>query len=232
MEEPQSGGPGGPGSRPSWAQYQWAAVDTLESDLADAQAQLADASSAQESTAAEAQLLRAALQAAHATVCGGPSGLPGAASAGIGIAMQEEVVKLDGKAAWEFGMLLLDKTVGRYVPVRFIAFGMIGGLGVLVHMAVLLAAMLRSRGIPARVAYGLVHAEAFAGRRNVFAWHMWTRAWIGDRWVDLDATRPRAFGPTHIRLGESAGEQAVLQELTATLLGTGRIEIRVLGGER
>lgn len=98
--------------------------------------------------------------------------------------------------------------------------------------AVLLAAMLRSRGIPARVAYGLVHADAFAGRRNVFAWHMWTRAWIGDRWVDLDATRPRAFGPTHIRLGESAGEQAVLQELTATLLGTGRIEIRVLGGER
>ena len=49
--------------------------------------------------------------------------------------------KLDGKAAWESGMLLLDKTVGRYVPVRFIAFGMIGGLGVLVHMAVLLAAM-------------------------------------------------------------------------------------------
>jgi len=99
MEEPPSGGPGGPGSRPSWAQYQWAAVDTLESDLADAQAQLADARSAQESTAAEAQLLRAALQAAHATVCGGPSGLPGAASAGIGIAVQEEVVKLDGKAA-------------------------------------------------------------------------------------------------------------------------------------
>jgi transglutaminase-like putative cysteine protease len=97
--------------------------------------------------------------------------------------------------------------------------------------AVLLAAMLRSRGIPARVAYGLVHAEDFAGRRDVFAWHMWTRAWIEDRWVDLDATRPRPFGPTHIRLGESAGDQAVLQELAATLLGTGRIEIRVLGGD-
>ncbi len=99
MEEPPSGGPGGPGSRPSWAQYQWAAVDTLGSDLALAQAQLADARSAQEATAAEAQQLRAALQAAHATVCGGPSELPGAASAGIGIAVQEELVKLDGKAA-------------------------------------------------------------------------------------------------------------------------------------
>lgn len=97
--------------------------------------------------------------------------------------------------------------------------------------AVLLAAMLRSRGIPARVAFGLVHVEAFGGRRDVFVWHMWTRAWIGDRWVDLDATRPRAFGPAHIRLGDSAGEEAVLPELAATMMGTGRIEIRVQGGD-
>jgi dolichol-phosphate mannosyltransferase len=33
--------------------------------------------------------------------------------------------------------MLLDKSVGRYVPVRFIAFAFIGGLGVFVHMAVL-----------------------------------------------------------------------------------------------
>ena len=84
----------------SWAQYQWAAVDALGADLALAQAELADARSAQEATAAEAQQLRAALRAAHATVCGRPSGSPGAAaSAGIGIAVQEEVVKLDGRVA-------------------------------------------------------------------------------------------------------------------------------------
>lgn len=34
-------------------------------------------------------------------------------------------------------MLLADKTIGRFVPVRFLTFSIIGGLGVLVHMAVL-----------------------------------------------------------------------------------------------
>lgn len=45
--------------------------------------------------------------------------------------------KLDGHVAWDFGMLLLDKLVGRYVPVRFISFGLIGAMGVAVHMTVL-----------------------------------------------------------------------------------------------
>jgi len=46
--------------------------------------------------------------------------------------------KLDSLVVWDFGMLLLDKTFGRYVPARLIAFGIIGGSGVLVHMSVLL----------------------------------------------------------------------------------------------
>ena len=33
-------------------------------------------------------------------------------------------------------MLLADKHIGRYVPVRFVAFGLVGGAGVLVHMVV------------------------------------------------------------------------------------------------
>jgi len=45
--------------------------------------------------------------------------------------------KLDELVVWEYGMLLADKTVGRYVPVRFLAFAVVGGLGVFVHMAVL-----------------------------------------------------------------------------------------------
>lgn len=45
--------------------------------------------------------------------------------------------KLEALVVWEYAMLLLDKTVGRYVPVRFLAFASIGGLGVLVHLAVL-----------------------------------------------------------------------------------------------
>jgi dolichol-phosphate mannosyltransferase len=45
--------------------------------------------------------------------------------------------KLDSTVIWEFGMLLADKTVGRIIPVRFLAFSLIGGLGVFVHMAIL-----------------------------------------------------------------------------------------------
>jgi len=45
--------------------------------------------------------------------------------------------KLDSQVAWDYLMLLLDKTVGRWVPVRFVAFSLVGGTGVFVHMAVL-----------------------------------------------------------------------------------------------
>ena len=45
--------------------------------------------------------------------------------------------KLDNQAVWDYGMLLLDKLFGRFVPVRFVAFIMVGGIGVFVHMAIL-----------------------------------------------------------------------------------------------
>ncbi len=44
--------------------------------------------------------------------------------------------KLDSLVLWDFGMLLLDKLFGRYIPTRFVAFGLVGGSGILVHMAV------------------------------------------------------------------------------------------------
>lgn len=45
--------------------------------------------------------------------------------------------KLDTMVAWEFAMLIADKLVGRYVPVRFVLFALIGGIGLFVHLAVL-----------------------------------------------------------------------------------------------
>ncbi len=45
--------------------------------------------------------------------------------------------KLDEMVVWEYGMLLADKTIGRFVPVRFVMFSLIGGLGVFVHLAIL-----------------------------------------------------------------------------------------------
>ncbi len=95
--------------------------------------------------------------------------------------------------------------------------------------AVLLAAMLRVDGIPARVACGIVSSESFAGQRNVFAWHMWTQAWIDGRWVDLDATLPdRAFHPGHVLcattpLAGGAMDPAIAN--LAAIIGGLRVEV-------
>jgi len=45
--------------------------------------------------------------------------------------------KLDSLVLWEYLQLLMDKLVGHIVPVRFLSFAMVGGLGVVVHFAVL-----------------------------------------------------------------------------------------------
>src|SRR4029077_7724228 len=41
------------------------------------------------------------------------------------------------QAMWDYLMLLLDKLVGHIVPVRFVAFGLVGAVGLLLHFAVL-----------------------------------------------------------------------------------------------
>ena len=47
------------------------------------------------------------------------------------------VSKLDSLTAWEYAMLLLDKLFGHIVPVRFVAFCIVGALGVAVHFSIL-----------------------------------------------------------------------------------------------
>lgn len=44
--------------------------------------------------------------------------------------------KLDSQVAWDFLMMLAEKTVGPYVPVKFLSFSIIGASGVLLHLAV------------------------------------------------------------------------------------------------
>lgn len=45
--------------------------------------------------------------------------------------------KFDALIGWEYLMLLADKLVGHLVPVRFVLFALVGGLGILGHVAVL-----------------------------------------------------------------------------------------------
>lgn len=72
--------------------------------------------------------------------------------------------------------------------------------------AVLLAALLRAEGIPSRVVFGLIYIDSFAGQREIFGYHMWTQAYLGSRFVDLDATLEAPFDAAHISLGASALE--------------------------
>ncbi len=96
--------------------------------------------------------------------------------------------------------------------------------------AVLLAALLRSQGIPARLASGLVYADEFAGKRGVFAWHMWTQALIDGRWLDFDATlRGRAFHAGHLLIATSPQDDASIDADFSRLLAViGNLRIEVI----
>ena len=45
--------------------------------------------------------------------------------------------KLDSLVVWEFLLLLIDKTLGRWLPVKFVMFVMVGFVGALVHVSLL-----------------------------------------------------------------------------------------------
>ena len=84
--------------------------------------------------------------------------------------------------------------------------------------AVLTAAMCRAVGIPARVVSGLLYVEEFAGRRNVFGGHAWNQAYVGNKWVDLDASKAtREFGPGYIALAVGNGDPADFFGMVSTL---------------
>jgi hypothetical protein len=74
--------------------------------------------------------------------------------------------------------------------------------------ALLLAALARSTGIPARVVSGLAYAPRWAGRDHVFVPHAWVEAWTGDRWEAFDAAIPEGFGSGHLALAVGDGEPA------------------------
>jgi dolichol-phosphate mannosyltransferase len=45
--------------------------------------------------------------------------------------------KLDNAAKLDYLKLLVDKSLGRLLPLRFIMFSLVGGLGVFVHLGIL-----------------------------------------------------------------------------------------------
>ena len=101
---------------------------------------------------------------------------------------------------------------------------------------VLLCALLRSQGIPARVASGLLYVPASGDVRNSYGWHMWTQALVGGAWVDLDAVMPPdgpRFDASHLLTAASAADGSALDaELVriVDLMGDLEIAVRSIDG--
>ncbi len=107
--------------------------------------------------------------------------------------------------------------------------------------AVLLTALLRAEGIPARTVTGLLYVDEFLGQQGVFGYHMWSQAWLtdteqgpeGGRWVDLDAVLgDRDFDAVHITLSVSSmADGKLLNDMVDMLPTFGRMDIHVQHSE-
>jgi hypothetical protein len=87
---------------------------------------------------------------------------------------------------------------------------------------VLLAAMARAQGIPARVLSGMVYVDRFAGSSRVFIPHEWVQAWVGGRWQSFDAAL-KHFDSLHLALASGDGDP---WHFAATTQWFGNLHIR------
>lgn len=92
--------------------------------------------------------------------------------------------------------------------------------------AVLTAALCRAVGIPARIAVGVAYVDEFMGYEKVFGGHAWTEAYVGNRWVGLDAAFKAGgrggYDAGHIALALGSGE---LEDYFSLLFNIGQFEI-------
>lgn len=93
--------------------------------------------------------------------------------------------------------------------------------------AVLLAALCRAAGIPARVAMGLVYVG------GIFGGHAWTEVSIDGTWYALDATLGRGSAdPTHIRMGASSLKGGGMADgFLGVMQGLGNLDLTILAYE-
>jgi len=94
------------------------------------------------------------------------------------------------------------------------------------EFAVLTAALCRVVGIPAQVVVGIAYVRDFGGHEG-FGGHAWNQAYVGGKWVGLDAAFKSGgrggYDPGHIALAVGNGEPADFFNM-ATALGQFKIE--------
>lgn len=137
----------------------------------------------------------------------------------------------------------LRAVVSRYIKRKDLSVGLASSgetvrtrTGDCTEHAVLLAALCRRAGVPARCASGLVYVPMIEGQENAFGYHMWTQVLApdgqgGHAWVDVDATLdpngPRSDA-THITLEVSDMADDDMQNFMvkcAPLIGRLSIEV-------
>ncbi len=98
---------------------------------------------------------------------------------------------------------------------------------------VLLAAMARAVGLPARGVGGLVAVpEGFLGgsRHTAFGYHMWTQVYFDGQWVDIDAAmRQTDCDVTHIAVTlMPLGDEGLMNTIVSLVSLIGQIDIEVV----
>jgi Transglutaminase-like superfamily len=94
--------------------------------------------------------------------------------------------------------------------------------------AMLMTAMCRAQGVPAKTAIGLLYQDSKAGPAMVF--HMWTEVSVQGQWVPLDATLGRGgVGATHLKITDhSWHETRTLTPLMPLLRILGKTQIEIV----
>ncbi len=98
---------------------------------------------------------------------------------------------------------------------------------------VLLAAVARAAGIPARGVSGIVKVPEGAlspEQGTLFGYHMWTQVYIGGKWVDIDAALHQTdCDPTHIALAiMPLNEEGMAGSVVSLLPLLGQVEMEVI----
>jgi hypothetical protein len=92
--------------------------------------------------------------------------------------------------------------------------------------AVLAAALCRAVGIPSQVVSGLAYVEEWRTVVNGFGGHAWTQAYVGDKWIGLDAafrgTGRGGYDAGHIALAAGNGDPGDFFSLVTSI---GQFEI-------
>ena len=126
-------------------------------------------------------------------------------------------------------MLKLEQFVRGYITRKNLRVGYASALetvhsreGDCTEHALLLAALARSVGIPARVVDGLAYTPSYGGRAHVFVPHAWAQAWVDGRWQSFDAALA-GFDAGHIALNVGDGDPSGFYA-GVSLLGRIRLE--------